>query len=277
LKEAAAAYLATKIIPEMTPSPAPICPTGSTFNGANCLSASNRVSTPTCPSGYNFDNNKCTAIGSATSRSYDYLRLVNGDPLSQDGDNGAPPDSIDADAPPLDTGATRPTTGPVFEEGGVFSGNAGTGQNTASGLVDFTGNITGGGAYGMWPSTRGSSSAVSGNNLPVKGPSWGGKEARASARSSTSSQPAPTLYGPQAGSDGIGSGYPQLNSRSANVGNMCTTGSDPNNIFAVTSRCPGDQDIIPNPYLQSTTYSLANGSAKTNPVPFLSDFSVFQR
>jgi hypothetical protein len=35
--------------------------------------------------------------------------------------------------------------------------------------------------------------------------------------------------------------------------------------------------LIPNPYLQSTSYSLANGSQKTDPVPFLSDFSAFQR
>jgi hypothetical protein len=34
--------------------------------------------------------------------------------------------------------------------------------------------------------------------------------------------------------------------------------------------------LIPNPYLQSTSYSLANGSRKTDPVPFLTDFSAFQ-
>ena len=213
-------------------------------------------------------------------------------------DNGPLPGSVNAAATPEDSGATRPTTGPVFEEGGVFSGEAGTGQNTASsaaagltggsqyggtsgGTYDSNGNIPGSGAYGMWPGSKGLPAAPPGTTLPVKGPSWGGKGVSAALPSSSSSRPAPTLYGPQSGSSGPGSGlqsgYLQSNSSTGEFGNMCTTGSDPNNIFAVTSRCPGDQDIIPNPYLQSTSYSLANGSAKTNPVPFLSDFSAFQR
>jgi hypothetical protein len=180
----------------------------------------------------------------------------------------------------------------------VFSGEAGTGQGNASsaaagltggnqyggtsgGAYDSTGNMPGSGAYGMWPSTKGTSTPPPGNNLPVNGPSWGGRGTLSSSSSSISSKPAPTLYGPQAGKTGVGSGlqsgYPQTNSVTGQFGSMCTTGSDPDNAFATTSRCPGDQDLIPNPYLQATSHSLANGSQKTDPVPFLTDFSAFQK
>jgi hypothetical protein len=33
---------------------------------------------------------------------------------------------------------------------------------------------------------------------------------------------------------------------------------------------------MPNTNLQSSSYSLANGSQKTDPVPYLADFSAFQ-
>ena len=230
----------------------------------------------------------------AASTGYaDILKSIN------DTDNGALPAAIDETNRKMDIEASRSTTGPVFESDGVFSGQSGTGQGTASsaaaglaggnqyggtagGTYDSNGNVPGSGAYGMWQGTKGTSTPPPGNNLPVNGPSWGGRGTLSgSSSSSMSSRPAPTLYGPQAGKTGPGSGlqsgYPQTNSENGQFGSSCTTGSDPNNAFAATSRCPGDQDLIPNPYLQSTSYSLANGSQKTNPVPFLSDFSAFQR
>ena len=215
-----------------------------------------------------------------------------------DADNGVLPSAKDETNRKMDIEATRSTTGPVFESDGVFSGQSGTGQGTASsaaagltggnqyggtagGTYDSNGNVPGSGAYGMWQGTKGTSTPPPGNNLPVNGPSWGGRGILSGSSSSLmSSRPAPTLYGPQAGKTGPGSGlqsgYPQTNSQNGQFGSSCTTGSNPNNAFAATSRCPGDQDLIPNPYLQSTTYSLANESQKTDPVPFLTDFSAFQ-
>jgi hypothetical protein len=65
------------------------------------------------------------------------------------------------------------------------------------------------------------------------------------------------------------------------------TGSDENSAYFGTSRmpggaggaggrsrAPGDKDLFPNPY-QEFTPSI--GSYKTEPVPFLSDFSAFQK
>jgi len=67
-----------------------------------------------------------------------------------------------------------------------------------------------------------------------------------------------------------------------------STGSDPNSQFFGTSRTPakdggaggaggasrspGDKDLFPNPYQEFTPSS---GSSKTEPVPYLSDFSAF--
>jgi hypothetical protein len=39
---------------------------------------------------------------------------------------------------------------------------------------------------------------------------------------------------------------------------------------------PGDMDLIPDPYRVSQQFSAASYSSKTEPVPFLTDFSAFQ-
>jgi len=51
-----------------------------------------------------------------------------------------------------------------------------------------------------------------------------------------------------------------------------STGSDPNSQFFGTSRVPGDKDLFPNPYQEFTP---STGSSKTEPVPYLADFSAF--
>lgn len=43
------------------------------------------------------------------------------------------------------------------------------------------------------------------------------------------------------------------------------------------SRQPGDMDLIPDPYRVSQQFSASSYSSKTEPVPFLTDFSAFQR
>lgn len=52
-------------------------------------------------------------------------------------------------------------------------------------------------------------------------------------------------------------------------------GSAPNSQFFPTSRVPGDMDLIPDPYRVSQTFSTSTYSSKTEPVPFLTDFSAF--
>ena len=43
------------------------------------------------------------------------------------------------------------------------------------------------------------------------------------------------------------------------------------------SRTPGDMDIIPDPYRVAQTFSASSYASKTEPVPFLTDFSAFQK
>jgi hypothetical protein len=43
------------------------------------------------------------------------------------------------------------------------------------------------------------------------------------------------------------------------------------------SRTPGDMDKVPDPYRVSQTFRQSSYSSKTEPVPFLADFSAFQR
>jgi hypothetical protein len=146
--------------------------------------------------------------------------------------------------------------------------------------------------YDFWPGTKGTKgnsgnggmklSGTPSKTVPVEGPEWGGFGST-SITSFASSTPDANLYCPGSGgiSDGLGSGfgfgYPQKNSQDTSmIPDYRKTGSDPSNVYAVTSRVPGDQDLFPPPYVQSSSYSLANGSQKTDPVPFLADFSAFQ-
>lgn len=115
--------------------------------------------------------------------------------------------------------------------------------------------------YDFWPGSSGSQPPA-GTTLPVEGPKSGGIGARPTTSAQSSSQPAPALYGPDPAATNSQGRYMMPESG--------TTGSDPSNRYAVTSRIPGDQDLFP------MSYSIANGSQKTDPVPFLSDFSVFQ-
>ena len=54
-------------------------------------------------------------------------------------------------------------------------------------------------------------------------------------------------------------------------------GSDANSQFFPFSRQPGDMDLIQDPYRVSQQFASSSYSFKTEPVPFLTDFSAFQR
>ena len=52
-------------------------------------------------------------------------------------------------------------------------------------------------------------------------------------------------------------------------------GSNENSKYFPTSRVPGDMELIPDPWRVSQSFSASNYSFKTDPVPFLTDFSAF--
>ena len=54
-------------------------------------------------------------------------------------------------------------------------------------------------------------------------------------------------------------------------------GSDANSQYFPYSRQPGDMDLIQDPYRVSQQFASSSYSFKTEPVPFLTDFSAFQK
>jgi len=106
----------------------------------------------------------------------------------------------------------------------------------------------------------------------------------------------PTLLGPQPKEstmvEGAGIAPPSINKTLAKKGGLPSsgsTGSDDESKFFGASRLPGgaggastvpgDQDMYPGYFggAGSTAYTSSTGSSKTDPVPFLSDFSAFLR
>ena len=79
---------------------------------------------------------------------------------------------------------------------------------------------------------------------------------------------------------GAGVGAPSKSWQLTNNGSLPSfgsLGSEENSKYLPTSRVPGDKDLVPNPYSISSTFTTSNYSSKTEPVPFLSDFSAFQK
>jgi hypothetical protein len=77
--------------------------------------------------------------------------------------------------------------------------------------------------------------------------------------------------GAGAGGAGGGSGGDSHTPSSSSLG------SDPNNQYLPYSRTPGDQDLIPDPYRNPSNFSTSGESRKTEPIPFLTDFSAFMK
>jgi len=62
-----------------------------------------------------------------------------------------------------------------------------------------------------------------------------------------------------------------------NTPSSSSLGSDPDSQYLPYSRTPGDQDLIPDPYRVAANFTASTGSTKTEPVPFLTDFSAFMK
>jgi hypothetical protein len=267
------------------------CPAGYTksYAGDEVECEDANVAAPVCSSGYVYDRGSCVRPtpggGSGSPASYamssGYADLA---AAAMATNQGPLPSAIDARASNTDSARSSSTTGDVFEEGGPFSGSPGTGQGTGAGAAGpLNGNSTYGppgttttiDPYDFWPGTRGSAPpAPAGTKQPVNGPTFGGTGVSIMGGSRATARSEPALYGPGSGN---GSGSGSRNSWDISMlPSFRSSGSDPSNQYAATSRVPGDQDFFPPTFAQSSSYSLANGSMKTNPVPVLADFSAFQ-
>jgi hypothetical protein len=185
-------------------------------------------------------------------------------------------------------GYTDPNAPPGTPNTGV--GNSqGTGGVSSSGAT--TGNTTGGTTTNRQPTAGGSAAPVysedsqkvagiPGNN--VFGPAFVGVGANANAAGQIGPVPYPYLYGPKPDSSslvpGAGIARPTQAASLVDSGTLPSskgTGSDKNSQYFGASRVPGDKDIVPNPYARNIAYTPSSGSSKTEPLPYLTDFSAF--
>jgi hypothetical protein len=157
--------------------------------------------------------------------------------------------------------------GPV----GATGGTGGTGATGATGAATGTGGT--GAAGGTTPSP----SSVS-NRGNIWGPAFTGLGNNAGS-GAAGARDYPTLIGPGPTESTMveGGGIMNLSQnktlpKSGALPSGAGTGSDPNSRFFGSSRTPGDRDLIPDPN-QEFTPSI--GSSKTEPVPYLADFSAF--
>jgi hypothetical protein len=164
---------------------------------------------------------------------------------------------------------------------------AGTAASTppgAGGVATTTGNTTGGS----------STSSLGPNNLLPKTSAMGGRNvfgpiftslgmASGIQGDSSKTNKYPQLLGPDPKPstriEGVGVVAPSKSYTLAKDGSLpssAQTGSDENSRFLPNSRVPGDQEGT-DPYRVSQSYLSSRGSYKNEPVPFLTDFSAFQK
>ena len=138
---------------------------------------------------------------------------------------------------------------------------------------DAAGNSTGGSSTTYIPN-----SGL--NNGNIWGPAFAGLGDNAGfGATGNTKRDYPTLLGPEPKESVLveGAGIAPVSQhtslvRSGTLPGASGTGSDPNSRFFGSSRVPGDRDLILDPN-QEFTPSI--GSSKTEPVPYLADFSAF--
>ena len=122
-------------------------------------------------------------------------------------------------------------------------------------------------------------------NNKVWGPAYVGMGDNSGLGGLSGAREYPVLLGPKPKESTMVEGAGVINqsnsSSTAGLPSGANTGSDENSKYFGTSRMPGgssqvpgDKDLFPNPYQEFTP---STGSSKTEPVPFLSDFSAFQK
>jgi len=184
------------------------------------------------------------------------------------------------------TGATGATGVDGAGSSSAVAGNAASTPPGSGGVATTTGNTTGGsstsslGPNNLLPKT----SAMGGRG--VFGPLFtalGGDGSGGINGDSSKTNQYPQLLGPDPKPstriEGVGVVPPSKSYTLANDGSLpspAQLGCSENSRFLPTSRVPGDQEGT-DPYRVSQSYLASRGSYKNEPVPFLTDFSAFQK
>ena len=191
-----------------------------------------------------------------------------------------------ASAPGLkSTSAPTPAPAPAPVPEQIVSPSTLEKAQTITPALFATGTSTGGtSTSSMGPNSGGSTTKIP--SQKVWGPEFYGvgMTAGADQGDTTKSKSYPFLIGPKGPEstriDGVGIVPPSKNYQLATDGSLPkpeSTGSAEGSQYLPNSRTPGDQDLIPDPYRVSSAFSTSTYSSKTEPVPFLTDFSAFQK
>jgi len=244
----------------------PKCPTGFTFKDGNCKSTSTTTVRPSCPPGFPVDggDGKCFMTNAKIGAS---------------ADKACPPETersgetcVPIEPPPIcPTGymyqfSFADQTGKCLRIQTTSTPPPGSGGSAAV----TRGNTTGGTSdtsYG--PNSGARRKQVFG---PISNGRGEGSDGVVPMDSSKTNQYPELLGGgdakPSTRIDGVGIVPPTKNWQLANDGSLPSSES-------LKSSVPGDKDLIPDPYRVSQQFSAASYSFKTDPVPFLTDFSAF--
>jgi hypothetical protein len=156
-----------------------------------------------------------------------------------------------------------------------------------------SGGTTGGSSSNPQPSSRVSSLPMGVRKGNIWGPAYTGIGDNSTDGLGSGTREYPTLFGPKPKEsvmvEGGGISKPSIHTQLSKPGALpssSSTGSSEESKFFGASRLPGtggpsttpgDQDMYPGFFggAGSTAYTPSSGSSKTDPVPFLSDFSAF--
>jgi hypothetical protein len=192
-----------------------------------------------------------------------------------------------ANGPLLGAGATSAQQAAAAAAASTASGYS-TATGYAASLLDVGQGTGGTGATGPTGGTGGNSTGGSSttqrsnsgtNKGNIFGPAFTGFGDNAGGGGGLGARDYPTLIGPVAKVSKYveGAGIANLSqsetlAKSGALPSGAGTGSDANSRFFGSSRTPGDRDLIPDP---NQVFTPSIGSSKTEPVPYLADFSAF--
>ena len=270
-----------------------ICPAGTTLYNGVCKDTT--ATTPVCPTGYTLEAGlgiRCVK-GSESAQP----TCPSGKVLGDDATGGFGCISFPFQTASCPSGYTLQTgfgTQRCSRTGAASSaaGPPGGGSAMTSSGTAMAGNTTGGSSTSVFGPTAGGragGTAGGASKYMVWGPLGGGRAegeegVQPSDTSKTNKYPE-LMGGLGAGGDktridGVGLTEPSSSwqlSMSGMLPDAKSLGTSELSKYLPFSRSPGDMDKVPDPYRVSQTFRTSSYSSKTEPVPFLSDFSAFQK
>ena len=253
--------------------------TEGTYTAGKCIS----TSTPTCPSGYVFETDgpfgtyKCITTAAHAKNLKD--RASEAELASQ----------------PVAPRGSSGTNDRCKNEISTKSWDEVSEECKNQAVGGHSGGTTGGSSLIPQPNSGGSSGPMGIHKGNIFGPAFTGLGDNSGDGLGSGIRDYPTLLGPQPKEstmvEGAGISKPSIHKQLSKPGALPSTGSTgsseeskffgasrlPASSPGATSTSPGDQDMYPGYFggAGSTAYTASSGSSKTDPVPFLSDFSAF--